>query len=367
MRRSRWIRRLAVVAAAGASGLVGTACGPPPPVLHDVGVPEQGGPAVFLFNLGTPAPGPLALRYFTGDVTATAPADYTATSGTLTFAAGETSKTVSVPVVDDALDEGDESFGLGIADGGTILAAAFATVADDDPMPTVALASRPTFVEGNVGTSGGGTSFRLELSAASGRPVDVWFGTSDGFGGQSPAKAPADYTATATRAVFAPGATSISVPVPIVGDTLDEPREAFTATLSDPSFAMLGDVTRTPGVIADDDDSPSVIISDASVPERVGALGFRVRLSAPSGRPTSVAYATRDGTAADGEDYDATSGTLRWTTGTTTEWIVSVPVSSDSCREANETVLLDLSSPEFLALPDPSGQGTIVDDDLFMC
>ncbi len=362
------MRRLGVsVMAVTASALVGAACGPRPPSLSDVSVAEQGGTAVLTFNLGAPAPG-LTLRYETGDITATAPADYTATSGTLTFAAGETSKTISVPVADDALDEDDEVFGLLVADGQTPVAAAFATVEDDDATPSVALASKPTFVEGNAGTSNGGKGFRLELSAPSGRPVTVDFRTSDGFGTLARATAPADYTATSKAVTFAPGTTSVSVGVPIVGDTLDEAaREAFTATLSNPFNAVLGNTTRGPGVIADDDDPPSVVIGDASAPEWVGALSFPVRLSAPSGLPISVAFTTTDGTAVEGEDYDATSGTLTWTAGTTTQRTVSVPVIEDSCREGNEALFLDLGTPQNVALPDPSGLGTIRDDDLFSC
>ena len=62
----------------------------------------------FAVTLNRAAAQAVSVDYATADETATAGADYTATSGTLTFAAGETAKTVSVPVLDDAVDEGKE-------------------------------------------------------------------------------------------------------------------------------------------------------------------------------------------------------------------------------------------------------------------
>ena len=82
----------------------------------------------------------VTVDYATADGTAKAGEDYTATSGTLTFAAGETAKTVSVPVLDDSLDEGEETFtlrlsnatGARVADG-----EATGTIANDDPLQTM--------------------------------------------------------------------------------------------------------------------------------------------------------------------------------------------------------------------------------------
>ncbi len=379
MGTSRWIRRVALgLVAATATAFVGTACGPPPLPVARVGdvAFEEVNPSAFVVTLSFAAPGAVTLRYATADGTATAPADYTYTSGTLTFSAGQTRKTVFVPVQYNSLDEDDETFflllsapsGATIGDGsGT------ATVWDAvrDRPPTVGFTGERWVVEGNGGPSGGGTRWwTIYLSEPSGRRVTVRFATSDGYFDQlPPATAPADYASASTYVTFPSGTTSISVGVPIVGDTLDEPNEVFTATLSDPTNAILqsGSGSTDAGVIQDDDAPPSVIVSDAAVPERVGSLSFRVRLSAPSGLHTSVAYTTRGGTAEEGEDYEARSGTLRWTPGTTTEWTVSVPVTQDSCREANESLFLDLGSAEHLTLSDPSGQGTISDDDLFPC
>ena len=93
---------------------------------------------VTLSRAFTTAAHAVTVDYATADGTATAGEDYTATSGTLTFAAGETEKTVSVPILDDALDEGSETFtlrlsnaqGARIADG-----EAKGTIKNDDPMP----------------------------------------------------------------------------------------------------------------------------------------------------------------------------------------------------------------------------------------
>ena len=91
----------------------------------------------FEVRLSRAAAGAVTVDYATADGTAEAGADYTATSGTLTFAAGVTAKTVSVPVLDDALDEGEETFtlrlsnatGARIADG-----EATGTITNDDPL-----------------------------------------------------------------------------------------------------------------------------------------------------------------------------------------------------------------------------------------
>ena len=80
----------------------------------------------------------VTVRYATSDGTAIAGADYTETSGRLSFAAGETAKTVSVPVLDDAHDEGAETLTLTLsnAQGATLdNDTATGTISNTDPMP----------------------------------------------------------------------------------------------------------------------------------------------------------------------------------------------------------------------------------------
>ena len=91
----------------------------------------------FAVTLAPASPETVTVDYATADGSATAGEDYTAASGTLTFAPGETSKTVAVPVLDDAIDEGEETFtltlsgpsGAELADGEAV-----GTITNSDPL-----------------------------------------------------------------------------------------------------------------------------------------------------------------------------------------------------------------------------------------
>ena len=116
-----------------------TVIGPPLLSVADAQAQEGTDTALaFAVTLSRSASGAVTVDYATADGTATAGEDYTATSGTLTFAAGETSKTVEVPIHDDAHDEGQETFTLTLsnASGAAILdGEATGTIDNDDPMP----------------------------------------------------------------------------------------------------------------------------------------------------------------------------------------------------------------------------------------
>ena len=99
----------------------------------------------FAVTLSRAASGPVSVDYATADGTAAAGADYTATSGTLTFAVGETAKTVSVALLDDAIDEGKETFTLRLSNPqGAFLRAmhreAKGVIRNDDPLQAMWLA-----------------------------------------------------------------------------------------------------------------------------------------------------------------------------------------------------------------------------------
>jgi hypothetical protein len=71
---------------------------------------------VFTLTLSAPADGPVTVNYATANGTATAGSDYVAQSGTVTFAAGETSKTISIVVNGDRKREANETFFVNLSD-----------------------------------------------------------------------------------------------------------------------------------------------------------------------------------------------------------------------------------------------------------
>ena len=113
--------------------------------------------------------------------------------------------------------------------------------------PTLSVADA-SIEEGNSGTKS--LVFTVNLSPAANSTVTVNYATGDGT-----AKVGADYTAKSGKLTFAPGATSQTVAVPIVGDTTPEPEEVFSFALSGASGASLGRASAS-GTIVNDDTYP---------------------------------------------------------------------------------------------------------------
>jgi uncharacterized membrane protein YciS (DUF1049 family) len=315
--------------------------------------------AVFTVSLSSASTQVVTVNYATANGTAVAPGDYTARSGALTFAAGVTSQSVTVPVVGDTLDEANETFVVNLsgATNATIAdSQGTGTITDDDPSPSLAI-DNVTVTEGNTGTTN--AVFTVTLSAVSGQTVTVNYATANGT-----AIAPGDYTSSSGTLTFAAGTTTQTISVPVVGDTLDEANETFVVNLSGATNATIAD-SQGIGTITDNDATPSLVINNVSVTE--GNTGtqnavFTVTLSAASGQTVTVNYATANGTATAGSDYVARSGTLTFIAGTTTQTI-PVTINGDTTREANETFFVNLSGASNATIADNQGLGTIVNND----
>jgi FG-GAP-like repeat/Calx-beta domain len=112
-------------------------------------------------------------------------------------------------------------------------------------------------------------------------------------------------------------------------------------------------------------DTPSITVNDLTVAEGnsgTTAATFTVSLSAAYGQPVTIHYATANGSATAGSDYQPASGTLTITAGQTTATI-TVMVKGNRVGEANETFVVDLSGATNATIADGQGAGTILDDE----
>ena len=320
----------------------------------------------FTVTLATASGRTVTANYATTADTATAGADYTSASGTVTFPANDTSEDINVTVKHDTLDEDTERFDLTLTGehNATCTAtscAAGGEITDNDGAPTLTV-DDATVTEPDTGSVD--ASFTVRLSAASGQLVTVNYATNAGS-----ATAGTDYTHTTGVLQFDPGQTSKTVTVPVLGDTDAEGHEKFTlvATPTD-STSTCGTTTTTDctgdGTILDDE-TATVTIDNPSAPEGNipgQTITFTVTLSEDISQPVNIDYETSDGSATEGEDYQADSGTVTIAAGDDDETIV-IDLVSDVTPEPAENFFVTLSNPDTAVIADGEGEGEITDSD----
>lgn len=359
----------------------------PHATINDVVVNEGAGTATFTVTLAGTATTPVTIDYATADGTAKAGQDYTATTGTVTFAPGETSKSITVPILNDAVYEGSETFtvnltnpssnalitdpsGLGtIKDDGTGPVPPGVTPDDDRPVVSIN--------DVLVNEASAKATFTVTLSNASDLPVTIKYSSVNGT-----AEAGFDYDAVLGTLTFAPGELTKTIDVPLHNDTVYEGAETFQIVLTDPTNAKVNaagagvDATKdgtgigtilddgtgpVPPGVTPDNDKPAVAINDITVNEGAGTATFTVTLTNAAKMPVTVDYASADGTAKAGLDYSVVAGTLTFDPGQTSKTI-TVPILNDNVYEGAETFTVNLSAPTNATIADGSGLGTIKDD-----
>ena len=310
----------------------------------------EGDEAVFTVTLTPPNEQVVTVDYTTTDGTAVADEDYSATSGTLRFAPGDTSKTIRVPTLRDAVAEPVETFTVVLSNpsGTNVVHDTGVGTITDEGLPGLSIADAPTVAEG------GEAVFPVTLNPASSQVVTVAYATQDGT-----AVTDSDYTATSGTLRFEPGETIQNIQVVTLRDAIAEPSESFTVELSDPVGTAITNSTGVGTIAADA--MPALSITDAVPVAEGGEATFMVSLSPASSELVTVAYATQDGTAVAGSDYTAASGTLQFDPGMTSHTI-RVAVLNDTAVEPTETFAVELSDPVRATLADGTGVGTITDD-----
>ncbi len=211
--------------------------------------------------------------------------------------------------------------------------------------------------EGNSGTTNANFTVTLSQPAPG---SSFSFATADGTATVS------DYNATNGTITFVNNATSANISVAVRGDNSFEPDETFFVNLSNPTGGVtLGD-GQGQGTILNDDTPPTISINDINVNE--GNSGttpatFNISLSSRSGFPVTVNYATVNGTAEAGTDYQAVRSTDIVIPAGALSQPVTVDVFGDTLTEPDETFTVSLQAVTGGTIADNEGRATIINDD----
>ena len=329
---------------------------------------ETGGSLVVSVVRTGGSSGAVSVNYSTANGTAIAGQDFTAVSGSLSWANGETgAKTFSIPLLNDGLVENNETFGIAISNptGGVTLgqptSATVTLQSEDVPSQPGSIA----FAQTNYGVNEANGSVTLSVTRSSGTTgaVSVSYATASGT-----ATAGQDYTSTSGVLSWAAGEGGTkSFVVSLLNDGLFEANEAFSLVLSNVTGgAVLATPTTATVTVESDDPRPTLSFSTEAyqVSESSSqALVTIVRGGNQQGT-VAVSYAATAGTAAAGSDFTPTSGTLTFLPGETQKSF-AVSILGDTLDEVIETIQLALSSPSGGATISPRGQALlqILDDD----
>ena len=333
--------------------------------ISDVTISEgDAGTQTVIFTVSRTGTAAFAVDFSTADGTATAGSDYLAKSGTLDFAAGQASQTVSVTINGDSTFEANETFFVNLTNatnGGTIFdGQGLGTITNNDAAPPVGdiSISDVTISEGDAGTQT--VIFTVSRTGTAAFAVD--FSTADGT-----ATAGSDYLAKSGTLNFAAGQASQTVSVTINGDSTFEANETFFVNLSNATNGgSIFDGQGIGTITNNDAASPvgNISISDVTISE--GDAGTQTVIFTVSRTGTAafaVDFSTANGTATAGSDYLAKSGTLNFAAGQASQ-TVSVTINGDSTFEANETFFVNLTNAtNGGTIFDGQGIGTITNND----
>ena len=250
----------------------------------------------------------------TTDDTAISGSDYTALSSqTVTFAAGAAganlSQTVTITILEDSLDEADETFkvSFGTLPGGVTAGTdneVTVTITDDD-VPEVTFSSAAATVAEGDGT----IEVTVQLDSSPLAQLIIPVETTD-----DTAISGSDYTALSSQTVtFAAGAAganlSQTVTITILEDSLDEANETFTVSFGTLPGGVTAGTDNEVTVTITDDDVPEVTFSSAAatVAEGDGTIEVTVQLDSSPLAQLIIPVETTDDTAISGSDYTALS------------------------------------------------------------
>ena len=268
-----------------------------------------------------------------------------------------------IPV--DALDEPSETIVVELSgnSAGTVLLDAFGqgTILDNDATPAVSVAGSSASEDAVAGV----LTFTVSLSAASGQPVTVGFGTRDVTASAASGLGLDDYEARAGTLLFPPGVATRTISVPVTADRIFEVNETLALDLFAPAAATLGTASAT-ATITNDDPQPALAITGMDVVEGPSGVWrpvvFTVTLSSPALVPVTVTFTATSGTATAGTDFVPVTGPMTFAPGVTA-LARTVFVIGDGTPEVAEIFSGRLSNAGTVPIATASATATIANDD----
>ncbi|MBF0153338.1 MAG: DUF1566 domain-containing protein [Magnetococcales bacterium] len=308
-----------------------------------VAEPVAGGTASasFTITLGAASTSAVTVSVATTDGTAKSGTNYTATSQTITFNAGETSKTLAVPVIGDGVYAADKAFNVTLSTptGGAALSTSatvgVGTIKNSDAAPSVqfAAATQTSYVGDTITAT-------VTLSKTSGLVTTVPYTVS------GTAVSGTDYSGLAASPLIIPAGSQTGA---LTFKALSGSGKTVILTLGTPTNASTGTINTLTSILS----NQVISISSATVGENVaGVTGvnggvpsatFTLTMSPQSSQSVSVSVATSDATAKGGTNYTPASGTVTFAPGETSK-IFYVPILADGKFTANQTFNVTLSN-----------------------
>lgn len=316
-------------------------------------VVAQGQNAVFTVNLAQPATTAVTLNYATANGTAAAGTDYTTTTGTLTFAPGQSAQTITIPALTAAGNTGGRNLTLTVSNpAGTPAANAYTLTnatrtltvlgsSQTAPQPVIAI-NNVSVIE-PVGTNTATAVFTVSLDRPAASAVTITYATAN-----VSALAGSDYTATTGTLTIPTGSTTATISVPILSDTTVEQPESFVVNLTNPANAILGATNQGIATITDPANLPTIGLNTvATVNEGLSVntvAQIPVTLSSAAAAPVTIVYSVTAGTAQEGSDFaPLTNGTVTIPAGATTG-VLPVTIRPDLNVEGAETFTVTINS-----------------------
>ncbi|MEA2489673.1 MAG: large repetitive protein [Acidobacteriota bacterium] len=304
--------------------------------------------------------GQVSIDYKTVDYTAAAGLQYEARAGRLTFGPGEILKTIEVPIINDSAYAASSTFRIVLSEpaGTTITGLTTIDVAiqDDDPPPQLSMSESVSVTEGDDGRRE--ATFTVSISGTLRFPVTVpWsYGLASDRASGEPLS-PGDF---GTLTFLPGGPRSQTITVRYDANRIPQEDRVFRVALFKATNALPSRIERLLTVV--DDDFPEITILDASVSEAQDRVRVTIASTQLSYKALSVRYNTASGSATEGSDFTATSGTadLRVTRG---NYVVDIPIVADSAAEGDEFFTVVLSDAKNARIRRAAATVVIVDDE----